>query len=43
LAGQCVSTARAIDAAAFPTPTTIVRPRAGCGRLAGIAFSGTLR
>jgi hypothetical protein len=41
--GRPVRLDRAVDAAAFPAPTTIVRPRGGCGRLAGIALSETLR
>src|SRR5690348_16485963 len=40
-AGQCDSTATAIAAAAFPAPTTTVRPGGGFGRWAGTMRSGS--
>src|SRR5512135_1848248 len=39
--GQCVSTASAIAAAAFPAPTTTVRPRGGLGSCGGTMRSGS--
>src|SRR5262245_54273118 len=40
-AGQCRSTASAMDAPALPAPITSVRPEGGAGRCLGNIFSGS--